>query len=201
MADQNPILTSLNLEYPVWEQIFTVHPLLIIGTVNTDSIPNFAPKHMVFPLGWKNYFGFVCTPKHSTYKNIKETGEFTVTYPRPDQVVLASLTASARCDDNTKPELDSISKFPASEINGFFIEDGYVFLECRLLKFVDGFGENSLVLGEIVKAQAWSDVIRTPSHDDNESIYHHPQIAYISPGRFAIIDETQAFPFPVNFKK
>jgi len=69
------------------------------------------------------------------------------------------------------------------------------------LKFVDGFGENSLVLGEIVKAQAWSDVIRTPSHDDSESIYHHPQIAYISPGRFAIIDETQAFPFPVKFKK
>lgn len=201
MEKQEPILTSLNLEFPVWEQVFTVHPLVIVGTVGQDTNPNFAPKHMVFPLGWKNYFGFVCTPNHTTYQHIKKTGEFTVTYPRPDQVVLTSLTAAPRCDDNTKPELDSISKFPASEVEGFHVEDGYVYLECKLLKFVDGFGENSLILGEIVHALAWSDVIKNPSHDDNETIYNHPQIAYISPGRFAIIDETQAFPFPANFKK
>jgi len=201
METQEPILTPLNLEFPVWEQIFTVHPLVIIGTVNTESEPNFAPKHMVFPLGWKNYFGFVCTPRHQTYKNIKKTREFTVTYPKPEQIVVASLTASPRCDYNKKPGLDALNTFPATEISGNFISDGYVFLECRLMKIVDGFGENSLILAEIVAAQAWSDAIKNPSHTDNESIYHHPQIAYISPGRFAIIDETQAFPFPANFKK
>jgi len=201
MNDQEPILTMLNLEYPVWEQVFTVHPLVIIGSVEEDDTANFAPKHMVFPLGWENYFGFVCTPNHATYQNIKRTGEFTVTYPRPDQVVLASMTASPRCDDNTKPELDSIEQFSASVVDGYFIRKGYVFLECKLLKFVDGFVENSLILGEIVAARAWSDVIRTPSHDDNESIYEHPQLVYVSPGRFAVIDETQAFPFPANFKK
>lgn len=201
MDTQAPILTPLNLEFPLWEQIFTVHPLVVVGTVGPDLSLNFAPKHMVFPLGWKNYFGFVCTPKHQTYKNIKENGEFTVTYPRPDQVVLTSLTASPRCDDNTKPELDALETFPATEVEGHFIKDGYIFLECRVIKFVDGFGENSLILGEIVAAQAWSDVIRNPSHTDDESILNHPQIAYVSPGRFAIIDETQAFPFPENFKK
>jgi flavin reductase (DIM6/NTAB) family NADH-FMN oxidoreductase RutF len=201
MNDQEPILTMLNLEYPVWEQVFTVHPLVIVGSIDKDDSANFAPKHMVFPLGWKNYFGFVCTPDHATYQNIKRTGEFTVTYPRPDQVVLTSITASPRCDDNTKPELDSIEKISASVIDGYFIKEGYLYLECKLLKFVDGFGENSLILGEIVAARAWSDVIRSPSHDDNESIYEHPQLAYISPGRFAVIDETQAFPFPTNFKK
>ncbi len=201
MATKDPILTPLNLDFPVWEQVFTVHPLVIVGTVNPDSSPNFAPKHMAFPLGWENYFGFVCTPKHKTYQNIKKTGEFTVTYPKPDQVVLASLAANPRDDDDqTKPGLKSIETFPASEIDGFFVEDGYIFLECKLKKIVDGFGENSLILSEIVGAQAWSDVIKNPSHTDNESIYYHPQIAYISPGRFAIIDETQAFPFPDNFK-
>jgi flavin reductase (DIM6/NTAB) family NADH-FMN oxidoreductase RutF len=201
MNTQTPILTPLNLEFPVWEQIFTVHPLVIIGSVSADSEPNFAPKHMVFPLGWKNYFGFVCTPKHTTYQNIKKMKEFTVTYPKPDQVVIASLTASPRCDDDTKPGMESLKTFPASEIVGHFIEDGYVFLECKLMKIMDGFGENSLILAEIVAAQAWNDVIKNPSHTDNESIYNHPQIAYISPGRFAIIDETQAFPFPADFKK
>jgi len=201
MEENKSILTSLNLDFPVWEQIFTVHPLVIIGTVGTDSSQNFAPKHMAFPLGWKNYFGFVCTPKHQTYQNIKETGVFTVTYPKPEQVVITSLTASPRCDDGTKPDLKPIKTFPASEIDGHFIEDGYFFLECKLKKFVDGFGENSLILAEIIAARAWSDVIKNPSHSDNETIYNHPQLAYIAPGRYAVIDETQAFPFPKDFKK
>lgn len=201
MEEDNPILTSLNLDFPVWEQIFTVHPLVIVGTVGNDSSQNFAPKHMAFPLGWKNYFGFVCTPEHRTYQNINETGVFTVTYPKPDQVVITSLTASPCCDDGTKPDLQSIKTFPATEIEGHFIEDGYVFLECKLKKIVDGFGKNSLILAEILAARAWSDVIKNPSRSDNETIYNHPQLAYIAPGRYAIIDETQAFPFPKDFKK
>jgi len=201
MNTTEPILTSLNLEFPVWEQIFTVHPLVVIGTVNPDRSPNFAPKHMVFPLGWENYFGFVCTPKHTTYQNIKKREEFTVTYPNPDQIIDTSLTASTRNDDNKKPILDTLQTFEASEIEGLFLQNGYAFLECRLMKIVDGFGENSLILAEIIAAQAWSDVIKNPSHTDDESIYNHPRIVYISPGRYAIIDETYAFPFPANFKK
>jgi len=201
MAGKDPEKTPLNLKFPIWEQVYTVHPLVIIGTMGPDSDPNFAPKHMVFPLGWDNYFGFVCSPGHGTYQNIKNTGEFTVTYPRPEQVVVASLTAVARDEKARKRDLDAIPKIRASEVDGYFIENGYIFLECRVSKLVDGFGDNSLVLSEIVSAHAMSDVIRTPSHDDVEAIYNHPQLAYISPGRFAVIDQTQAFPFPENFKK
>lgn len=195
------MLTSLNMEFPVWDQIFTVHPLVVIGTQNKDSSPNFAPKHMAFPLGWDNYFGFVCTPKHTTYQNIKEREEFTVTYPKPDQVVATSLTASPRTEENEKPTLDSLETFEATNVGGSFLKNGYAFLECKLIKFVDGFGENSLILAEIVAARAWSNVIKNPSKTDSESIYNHPRLVYISPGRYAVIDETYAFPFPANFKK
>lgn len=201
MSEEKTERTPLNLEFPVWEQVFTVHPLVIVGTIEEDQSPDFAPKHMVFPLGWKNYFGFVCTPRHNTYQNIKRTKEFTVTYPKPDQVVITSLTASPRCDAGTKPTLDSIETFPATDVDGFFVENGYLFLECRLLRIIDGFGENSLILGEIIQAHADRGVIRTPTHDSSENIYQHPHLAYISPGRFAVIDKTQAFPFPANFKK
>lgn len=201
MTDKEHLPTSLNMKFPVWDQIFTVHPLVVVGTVNEDSSPNFAPKHMAFPLGWDNYFGFVCTPKHTTYQNIKKSGEFTVTYPKPDQLVATSLTASPRTADNEKPALDALEKFEASAVDGYFLQDGYAFLECKLIKFVDGFGENSLILGKIVAAQAWSDVIKKPSRTDDESIYNNPRLVYISPGRYAIIDKTYAFPFPANFKK
>ncbi len=201
MKAKGPVLTPLNLEFPVWEQVFTVHPLIIVGTVNKDASPNFAPKHMVFPLGWKNYFGFVCTPRHQTYKNIKETGEFTITYPKPEQLIETSLTSSPRSDDKTKPALKSIETFPAIEMEGHFVKDGYIFLECRINKIIDGFGDNSLILGEIVAARAWSDVLKNPSHTDDEVIYNHPNLVYVSPGRYAIVDETYAFPYPENFKE
>ncbi|MDX1636514.1 MAG: flavin reductase [Balneolaceae bacterium] len=193
-------ISTLDLD-TLWEQVYTVNPLVIIGSLDEDDIPNFAPKHMAFPLGWKNYFGFVCTPRHSTYQNIKLTGEFTVTYPKPDQVIFASLTATRRREDDTKPELESIPRFPADGVDPFFLEEGYLYLECKLERFVDGFGVNSLILGEITAAHADDDFIRKPSRDDNEMIYNHPLMSYLYPDRFSVIRETQSFPFPKKFKK
>jgi flavin reductase (DIM6/NTAB) family NADH-FMN oxidoreductase RutF len=201
MEEKKPHLTSLNMDFPIWEQVFTVHPLVIVGSLDKDEELNFAPKHMAFPLGWKNYFGFVCTPRHKTYQNIRESGEFTVTFPKPDQVVITSLTASPRCDDGSKPDLAAVKTFPASEIKGVFVENGYIFLECKLLKFVDGFGENSLVLGEVIAAHALNEFIKNPSHSDNEILFNNPQLVYIAPDRYAVVSETQAFPFPDDFKK
>jgi len=199
--DSSKHITPLNLDYPIWEQVLTVHPLVIVGSVDQKGDIDFAPKHMAFPLGWKNYYGFVCTPNHTTYQNIKETGEFTVTFPAPEQVVLTSMTASPRCDDNTKPALSTLSKIRAKKVNGFFIENGYLFLECKLLRIIDGFGENSLILGEVIVASAKRGIMKLPSVDENETIYHNPQLVYVSPGRYAVIKNTHAFPFPENFKK
>lgn len=193
-------IIPLNLE-TLWEQIFTVNPLVIIGSMEDEETPNFAPKHMAFPLGWDNFFGFVCTPNHSTYRNIKTNSAFTVTYPKPDQIISTSLTASRRRKDDTKPELKTLPRFPASEVEGYFLKGGYLYMECRLNRIIDGFGVNSLILGEIVNARADEQYVRRPSRDDNELIYNHSLIAYLHPGRFCIIDESQGFPFPKKFKK
>lgn len=40
-------------------------------------------------VGWDNYFAFVCTRKHSTYRNVRTEGFFTVSFPKPSQVILA----------------------------------------------------------------------------------------------------------------
>ena len=95
-------LVKLNLDKPIWDRFFWVSPLSVIGTLEEDGTPNLAPKHMVTPMGWQNYFGFVCTPRHSTYRNVEREGVFTVSMPRPDQVVLASLCAAPRCDDSSE---------------------------------------------------------------------------------------------------
>lgn len=200
--DQDPYaaLESLDVASPIWDRFFTVAPLVLVGTIEEDGSTDFAPKHMAFPLGWDNYFGFVCTPRHGTYGNAKRTGGFTVTYPKPADLVMTSLTAAPRCDDE-KPILTVTETFPARKIDGEFMSGGYLFLECELVQIVDGFDVNSLIAGRIVAAHAQPEALRRIDRDDAEILLDVPQLAYLYPGRFAVIEETEAFPFPAGMQR
>ena len=194
-------VVELDTTVPVWEQFFTVAPLVLIGTRDEDGSLDLAPKHMVTPMGWQNYFGFVCTPRHNTCSNVVRTGVFTVSYPKPSQVLTASLAASPRCEQGSKPVIDYLHTFPATLIDGRFIEDGYLYFECRHHNTLGGFGENCLITGEIVAAYADYDYLRHSEADDQETIHDAPLFAYLAPGRFATIDRSNAFPFPEDMKK
>ena len=194
-------IVSLEIQQPIWDRFFTVSPLVLIGTRDVSREYNLAPKHMAFPMGWDNYFGFVCTPSHTTYQNIVRSGVFTVTYPRPTQVVLASISATPRDDDNFKPSLLAMDTFPATQVDGPFVEDGYIFLECQLERIIDNFGRNSLITGKIIAAHVHQDALRISDRDDGDLIFEAPLLAYLEPGRFARIEQSIAFPFPSDFKR
>ena len=89
-------VVTLDERAELWEQCFLVAPLVLVGSRDADGGYDFAPKHMATPLGWDRYFGFVCTPRHSTYRNVERRRAFTVTFPRPNQIVQTSLAASRR---------------------------------------------------------------------------------------------------------
>ncbi len=78
-------LSTFSMKYPIWDRIFMVFPLVIVGTKEADGEYDLAPKHMAMPMSWENHFGFVCTPLHNTYHNAKREGVFTVSYPNPSQ--------------------------------------------------------------------------------------------------------------------
>lgn len=194
-------LVSLDTGAPIWERFFLIAPMVLIGTTEPDGRVDLAPKHMVTPMSWENYFGFVCTPRHGTYKNIERTGVFTVTYPRPSQILYTSLAASPRCAEDSKPVLGAFDTIPATRIDGVFVADGYVFFECELFKIVDGFGENSLVTGKITAAHVHKDALRASESDDQELIRRAPMFAYIHPWRFANVSDTNAFPLPEGMER
>ena len=200
-ANENRALVELDTSEPVWDRFFTVAPLVLVGTVDPDGSFDMAPKHMVTPMGWQNYFGFVCAPTHSTCSNIQRTDEFTVSFPRPSQVLFSSLAASPRLADGDKPVLDYFKTFPASNVEGRFIDEAYLYFECRHFKTVDGFGPNCLITGEIVAAYAEPAFLRSSELDDQEVIHDSPLFVYVAPGRFAEIDRSNAFPFPAHMKK
>lgn len=199
-TDRMEQIQPLDVSAPIWDRFFVVSPLVLVGTRDVDGSYNQAPKHMAFPIGWDNYFGFVCTPAHSTYQNVQREEVFTVTYPRPTQVVLASLAATARNDDSFKPTLQSVPTFAASEVDGRFVQDGYVFLECELECFVGEFGRNSLVVGRIIAAHVHECAVRADEREDGELIQSSPLLSYLQPGRFARIAVSHEFPFPTDFR-
>lgn len=194
-------LVELEVERPIWDQFFTVAPLVLVGTREADGRDDLAPKHMVTPMGWQNYFGFVCTPRHGTYQNIARDGVFAVTYPRPTQWLESSLTASPRCEDDSKPQLALMKTYRSARIDCPAVAEGYLYLECELDRFVDGFGVNSLIVGKIIAAQIDPAFLRAEERDDQDLLHDAPLLTYVSPGRFATIQDTLAFPMPKGMKK
>ena len=65
--------------------------------------------------------------------------------------------------------LQSFPTFPAKKIDGEFIEDAYLFLECKHYKTVDGFGENCLITGEVIAAYAHPDTSAAASSTTRSS--------------------------------
>ena len=150
---QREQLVELDTSDSIWERFYTVFPLVIVGTHEADGSDDLAPKHLAVPMSWKNHFGFVCTPHHKTYQNILREKQFAVTYVRPGQTVLASLAASPRCDDGSKPIIQALPTLAAYQVKAPLVEGGYLFLECELEQIIDHLGDNSLIIGRIIAAR------------------------------------------------
>jgi flavin reductase (DIM6/NTAB) family NADH-FMN oxidoreductase RutF len=193
-------LVELSTASPIWERFFTVAPLVLVATKEGESY-DVAPKHLAMPLGWENYFGFVCTPQHATYRNILAHPEFTVSFPRADRILQTTMAAGGRLDDSSKPTLAAVPTFPAIAVDGVLVEGCVLYLECALERVVDGFGKNSLVVGRIVAAAAARDSLRGPDVDDADLLHHLNPLVYLAPGRFGIVRESYSFPYPIGFSR
>lgn len=198
---QDGAFVTLDPGEPIWDRFFTVAPLVLVGTREEDGSYDLAPKHLAIPFSWENHFGFICTPRHRTYHNAKRERAFTVSFPRPTQLVLTSLAASPRWEDDTKPVLGALPTVPATRVDGVLVRDSYLHLECELGGVQDGLGPNAVIWGTVVAAQVRQDALRVSDTDDGDRIASAPLLVYVSPGRYASIKETFAFPFPRDFSR
>lgn len=194
-------VVSLDTARGLWDRTYRVAPLVVVGTAEDDGY-DLAPKHLALPLGWEGHYGFVCSPRHATYQNIRRTGEFAVSYPRPDQVVLASLAAAPRVGwESEKAVVGELPTFAATTIDAPFLLDAYLFLECRLDRVEDGFGSASLIAGRVVAAHASEDALIMSDDPRARHLEASPLLAYIDPGRFAEISSSRVFPLPEGFRR
>ncbi len=204
MADNSsPSMIDITDDPNLWNRFFMVHALLVVGSKEKDGRFNVAPKHMAMPLGFGPYFGFMGTPRKTTYRNIQREEVFTVSFPQPDQLVHTSLAASQREEDDSKPVIDAIPTVKAQKVEGVFMENSYLQLECTLHEIMGKFGEWEIIVGEIVAAYVHEDALRQEGDDadDNKLISESPLLAYLHPNRFSTIKESNNFPLPKDFKR
>jgi len=194
-------MIEIPTDRPIWDRFFSVFPLVLVGSKEADGNFNLAPKHLAMPLGWANYFCFVCTPSHTTYHNVRRHGQFTVSYPLLGEVLFASLAAAPREEDQSKLSLPLLPTFPARKVDGVLVDECYLHLECTLHSVLDGFGPNSLIIGNVVAAAAHEDALVSVERDAGDQLFHFPLLAYLSPGRIAEVRHTTAFPFPRGFAR
>lgn len=194
-----PELIELEVDHSMWDQVHLVAPLVLVGTKDGDSY-SMAPKHSAMPIGWTEYFMFVCTPEHHTYTNIAAHPEFTISYARPEAVVLLGQAAAQR-HNGDRLTLELLPTFAASIVDGVHFTDSYLHLECRLEQVLDGFGRNSVIIGRVVRAACDPSAVRSPDVDEADLIHRHPLLSFISPNRFATIHDTTSFPFPSGFRR
>lgn len=200
VAADGPGYLEIDLERPIWDRFFLPSPLILVGTREGEGY-DLAPKHMCMPMGWDNYYGFMCTPRHGTYHNAKREGAFTVSVPRPRQLVVTSLAAQPRTSDGTVQGVEVLPTEPARVVDGVVLRDAAIQLECETERIVDDFGPNSLIVGTIVAARAGRDLVRASETEDGDLIRSSPLLVYVTPGRFAEISDTRPFPFPADFSK
>ena len=193
-------LVELSTATPIWERFFLVAPLVLVGTKEGDGY-DIAPKHLAGPLGWENYFGFVCSPRHATYRNLATHPEFTVSFPGADLILETSLAAGKRFPDHSKPSLAAVPTFRARAVDGVLVERCNLYLECKLDRVIDDFGDSSLLAGRIVAASAPRSALRGPDVDDADLLHELRPLVFLAPGRFGAVERTQSFPYPAGFSR
>ena len=194
-------LVELPVDHPgLWERVFLVAPLVLIGT-KEDEGWDFAPKHMAMPLGWEGFYCFACSPDHATYQNVRTHPQFTVSFPPPDRIVESSFAAGGRFAGGAKPALAAVPTAPARVVDVPVVAGCPLYLECELERIVDGFGPNSLIVGRVVAATAMREAVRGAEVDDADLVYRLGLLAYLAPGRFAVIRDSSSFPYPADFRR
>lgn len=196
MSDQ----ISLELDDSLWDHVFQVSPLVMIGTREADGGYDFAPKSRIVNLT-PRHLGFVCRESHATYRNAVRERAFTVSWPGPQQIVMTSAAAAPRCEDGEKKTLKGLPTVAAREVDGKLLAGCSLNVECRLERVIDDLGEDQLVIGRVVAAWASPDAMRSATTPDHEIVHKRPILAYLHPSQFATIDKSVGFPFPKGFTR
>ena len=124
-------------------------PVLIIGTYNSDGIPN--AMNAAWGGQWDAKEIVISMGAHATTENLTRCNEFTVTFATKDTMVASDFVGivSAK-NDPEKMQKTGWTAIKADNVNAPVFTDFPMTLECRILRKIDESEEGYYIVAEIV---------------------------------------------------
>ena len=164
-------LVTLGQDWPVWDRVFTVNPLVLIGTRERERWIRPRPQAHGVPHGLGELLRVRLHPAPRDLPQRQARGRLHRQLSEADAGRPREPGGITQRERRFQASLYALPTFPASEVDGVFIQDAYLFLECVLDRIVDDFGENSLIAGRVVAAHVSEDYLRASERDDNDLIH------------------------------
>jgi flavin reductase (DIM6/NTAB) family NADH-FMN oxidoreductase RutF len=159
-------------------------------------MPNVAPKTQVMPVGRKGYWAFGCCDRHHTYQNVIQQGEFVINFPGPELIKQVSQSAKEFPPDADEINGAGLTAMASQEVKVPSVAECRVHLECKRYQVIDGYGKESLIVGEVVAVTADEDLVDAGA----EILMEYPLLVYVYPGYYASVEQVRQFRFPRNYK-
>lgn len=110
-----------------------VRPTAVITTVSGKGIPNAAPFSWTSPVSSQPpRFGFACSVKHDTWRNIMENGEFVVNFVGEEFGPLMHILEKDFPYEVSEIEQAGLSTEKSNTVRPPKIKEAYAWLECRM---------------------------------------------------------------------
>ena len=124
-------------------------PVLIIGTYNSDGIPN--AMNAAWGGQWDAKEIVISMGAHATTENLARCNEFTVAFATKDTMVASDFVGivSAK-NDPEKMQKTGWTAIKADNVNAPVFTDLPMTLECRILRKIDESEEGYYIVAEIV---------------------------------------------------
>jgi len=126
-----------------------VRPTVVIATISRNGIPNAAPFSWTSPVSSEPpRFGFACSVKHDTWRNIMENGEFVVNFVGEEFGPLMHILERDFPYEVSEIEKAGLTAEKSKVVRPPRIKEAYAWLECRM---EDHLG--TWIVGQVLEAE------------------------------------------------
>ncbi len=165
----------------------------LLGSISKEGIPNVAVFSSVTHLGSKPpTLGFILRPTtvpRNTYKNLKETGYFTINHIWEDSIEDAHHTSAKYAEDISEFEMTNLEEEYKGQFKAPFVKNAPVQMSMKFLEEIEVKSNNvKLIVAEIQELFV------------NENLVQEDGLINLSKGNIATINGLDTYAIP-KFKK
>ncbi len=130
-----------------------VRPTVVISTVSNRGISNAAPFSWTSPLSVNPpLFGFACSAKHDTWKNIQLNREFVVNLVGKEFGPLMHILEKDFPYEVSEIKEAGLTEMKAEKVKPPRIAEAFGWLECRMVNHMEA-SDHIWIVGEVLEAE------------------------------------------------